>query len=115
MDKNITETTFNQLFVSINFNLFSKIVTELELDKYTKKLTTKRLFLILLYGQLKSVSSLDSLSIDTSTISMALSNCPWADFRSTKQELKYILESFMMERLCLIKLMARKLRILLFF
>ncbi|PXV58852.1 uncharacterized protein DUF4372, partial [Halanaerobium congolense] len=44
MDKDITETTFNQLLVSINFNLFSKIVTELELDKYTKKLTTKRLF-----------------------------------------------------------------------
>ena len=62
MDKDITETTFNQLLVSINFNLFSKIVTELALDKYTKKPTTKRLFQILLYGQLESVSSLDSLS-----------------------------------------------------
>ncbi|MFP4199462.1 MAG: IS4 family transposase [Halanaerobium sp.] len=152
MDKDITETTFNQLLVSINFNLFSKIVTELELDKYTKKLTTIRLFLILIYGQLESVSSLDSLSIDVSnksdlkketgldsisasqlsrklrdippvifekifdqiklealakrgsnfyrnnlgqlniidasTISMALSNYPWADFRSTKAGIK---------------------------
>ncbi|WP_111573195.1 DUF4372 domain-containing protein [Halanaerobium saccharolyticum] len=50
----------------MNFNLFSKIVTELELDKYTKKLTTKKLFQILLYGQLESVSSLGSLSIDVS-------------------------------------------------
>jgi hypothetical protein len=152
MDKDITETTFNQLLVSINFNLFSKIVNELELDKYTKKLTTKRLFQILLYGQLESVSSLDSLSIDVSnksalkkeinldsistsqlsrrlrdippvifekifnqimlealakrganfyrnylgqlniidasTISMALSNYPWANFRSTKAGIK---------------------------
>lgn len=152
MDKDITNSTFSQLLVSINFNLFSKIVTELELDKYTKKLTTKRLFLTLLYGQLESFNSLDSLSIDVSnksdlkkeigldsisasqlsrklrdippvifekifnqiklktltkrganfyrnhlgqlniidasTISMALSNYPWADFRSAKAGIK---------------------------
>ncbi|SDH88065.1 DUF4372 domain-containing protein, partial [Halanaerobium congolense] len=50
MDKDIIVSTFNQLLVSIDFDLFSKIVTELELDKYTKKLTTRKLFLILLYG-----------------------------------------------------------------
>jgi len=66
MDKDIIKNTFNQLLVSINFYLFSKIVTELELDKYTKKLTNKMLFQILLYCQLESVSSLDSLSIDVS-------------------------------------------------
>jgi len=42
MDKDIIETTFNQLLVSINFNLFAEIVNELELDKYVKKLTTRR-------------------------------------------------------------------------
>ncbi len=41
MDKDITETTFNQLLVSINFNLFTEIVTELELDKYVKNLQRK--------------------------------------------------------------------------
>jgi hypothetical protein len=66
MDKEITETTFNQLLVAINFNLFSKIVTELELDKYIKNLKTKKLFQILLYGQLESISFFDSLSIDVS-------------------------------------------------
>lgn len=150
MDKDTTKTTFYQYLSPINFEKVSEII--LSLDRYVKKLTTQKLIMILIYGQLFTKTSLTELStevkndedlqkilklksistsqlsrklrdtpaqvlqailkelkirilaekganfarqdlnqlniIDSSTISMAVSQYPWAEFRSTKAGIK---------------------------
>lgn len=150
MDKDTTKTTFYQYLEPINFGNLAEIL--LSLDKYVKKLSTEKLIMILIYGQLFSKTSLTELStevkndeelqkilklesistsqlsrklrdipdevlqaifkdlkirilakrgvnfarkafkylniIDSSTVSMAVSQYPWAEFRNTKAGIK---------------------------
>ena len=152
MDKDITKSTFLQYLTPINFEKFNEMIKSIGVDKYTKKLTTPKLIMILIYSQLTQADSLTHLStivsndddlqkminlksistsqlsrtlreldpahineifkdlvmkaiakngvehvknnlqhinvIDASTISMAISQYPWADFRKTKAGVK---------------------------
>jgi len=152
MDKDITETTFLQYLGPINFKKFDELLTNLNVDKYVKKLSTPKMIMLLIYAQLFPVDSLTHLStvlnsndelqecinldsistsqlsrklrdltpdlletifnqlvikaiakngvnevkdrlnhiniIDASTVSMAISQYPWADFRKTKAGVK---------------------------
>lgn len=62
MDKDITKTTFFQYLRPINFKKLNVIVEKLSADKYVKKLTTKKMLILLIFSQLFNVESLTHLS-----------------------------------------------------
>ena len=62
MDKDITETTFLQYLGPINFKKFDELLTNLNVDKYVKKLSTPKMIMLLIYAQLFPVDSLTHLS-----------------------------------------------------
>lgn len=62
MDKITRKTSFGQWFSSINLQLFEENVKTMELDRYTKKLTTQSFLKLLLYSQLHETESLHALS-----------------------------------------------------
>ena len=62
MDKNTRKTSFGQWFSPINLQKFEEIVKALNLDHYTKKLTTESFFKFMLYSQLQEIESLHALT-----------------------------------------------------
>jgi len=62
MDKNTPKTSFEQWFSPLNMELLDSQVKTLNLDYYTKKLTTDAFLKLLLFAQLKEIESLHALS-----------------------------------------------------
>lgn len=61
-DKGTTESTFFQLFKSLNEKYFNSKLKDLEADKYTKKLITQKLFELVAIAQLKQHDGLRDIS-----------------------------------------------------
>src|SRR5699024_11143583 len=62
MDKITRKTSFEQWFSPINLQIVEENVKNLNLDYYTKKLTTESFLKLLLFSQLEEVESLHALS-----------------------------------------------------
>src|SRR5699024_12083490 len=62
MDKNTPKTSFEQWFSPLNMKLLDFQVKTLNLDYYTKKLTTESFLKLLLFAQLNEIESLHALS-----------------------------------------------------
>ena len=63
MDEDTTKSSFTEYLEGIDSKLLFHTVDRLKLDRYTKKLFTSNLLKLMIYGQVKQVSSLTDLSL----------------------------------------------------
>jgi len=60
--KDTTKTTFDQLFEPVFSKSFSRLLHQLEVDKYVKKLTAAKFIILMVFAQLEQLQSLREIS-----------------------------------------------------
>ncbi|MCC2252453.1 DUF4372 domain-containing protein, partial [Virgibacillus sp. AGTR] len=62
MDKNNTKSVFKEYIQPTEMKVISKIIDQLKIDKYVKKLDSLTFTKLFIYAQLKQLSSLKEIS-----------------------------------------------------